>query len=170
MATSTSTFKFPIPDLSEPADGPGGYAALARAIEGRGFPKLQGQAATTKDLNVTVAGGTTYTLWTGTITPRNVIGWVDIDCYLWVTMDRDASAGTAGTLVISINGVRVAASRYHNFWKGANVPVYCSGRWMNPSAAAVSGSITVTLDSASTPTQRMLSFGMSWQEYGALMT
>lgn len=166
--TLTKTYKLPAPELLDPADGPGNFENLARAIEGQAYPTLQNWSYFSGNIpyHVLNSGSISLTLYSEQIPTNKIVGWVDIDAYCWATQGYPPS-GTAGIMTISVNGAQVGYTRYHNYWVAQNMPVYCSARWSNLTGAPATITVTIKLDSTSTPEQRLMCAGMSYQIYGA---
>jgi hypothetical protein len=163
----SKTYRLPAPELLDSADGPTAYENLARAVEGQAFPTLQAQKTFTGDVNLDLGGSNvSFTLYSEQIASSGVVGWVDIDAYLWTAIGYPPD-GTAGILTISVNGARVGYTRYHNYWVAQMMPVYVSARWPNLSGVPATVTVTVARDSANTPTQSLRCTGMSYQIYGA---
>ena len=165
--TLTKNYKLPAPELLDPADGPANFENLARAIEGQAYPTLQNWSSFSGNMFVLLHSGyISQTLYSEQIPTNNIRGWVDIDAYCWATQGYPPS-GTAGTMTISVNGAQVGYTRYHNWWNVQNMPVYCSARWPNLTGAPATITVVIKLDGTSTPEQRLMCTGMSYQIYGA---
>lgn len=166
MAQS-KTYKLPVPEFLDPADAPNNFKSLAQAIEGKAYPRLQGWNSWTGDVNLDMSrNGQSLVLYSEQIGTSGIVGWVDVDAYILCSQGYPPS-GTAGQFNISMNGVQVGYTRYHNFWRAQNMMVYCSARWPNPTGAPATITVRVWIDGPDTPAQHLHSTGMSYQIYGA---
>ena len=163
----TDIYKLPWPELPTPADAPGGFQALAEAVENHAFPSLQASGQGGWIGNSIVLSGSRYTTATVAIPSAGIVGWVDIDADGIIS--AAPGVGAAGQFEIYVNGANARSVRYHNWWRGELVSLYNSVRINNVNGLALSVQVSLYVDVPSSQI-RFNCENWGWQVYGKKVT
>ena len=173
MTVRSKIYRLPAPELPDPANGPTGFENLARAVEGQAFPGLQSWGSSSGDISKwsePLKASKSITVYSANLPTNGVVGWVDIDVNVWGALNNQ-EVGTAGFLIIRINGVDVRQIRWHNWWRIQNNCVYNSVRWSNLSGLPVKVDVIWTTDSnGGQASVYLLCYDLSYQIYGKKVT
>lgn len=167
--TLSKIYRLPAPEFTDKAKGPEDFEKLARAVEDQAFPSLQDWGTRTADINKWAAwqGPTRVTtVYSTTIASNGIVGWVDVDANVWAALGK-TPIGTAGFLVIKVNGADVRRIRWHNWYRTEMNCVYNSVRWPNLGGLPVTVDVIWEMD-ANPPNKDiyLLSYDFSYQVYG----